>query len=274
MLSSKKYRLIPLLLASGLIFTTPQPSYSQEWLPFLRQGLQVIQLSTLSDRQEVQIGQQIHQQLVNSGQIRLSRNQNLYQMVNRIGQRLAQTSSRPNIPYNFYIVEDSSINAFATMGGFIYLNTGVIAAAENEAELASVIAHEISHIAARHSVKQMRQIAMSQGLMSAAGMDQNRMVQLGVQLGVNLPHSREAEFEADQLGLYNLKRAGYAPIGMVSFMQKLAANSRSNVAFLSTHPNTQQRVIALKQSISPQAAYQGDGLNSEAYQQAIRYFLR
>ncbi|MFM7578978.1 MAG: M48 family metalloprotease, partial [Microcystaceae cyanobacterium] len=138
------------------------------------------------------------------------RNRPLNEYINEIGQHLAQNSDRPDLPYTFQVVNDRAINAFATMGGFVYINTGTILAADNEAELASVIAHEIGHITARHSVTRMRDMALSQGLMTAAGLQESTIVNMGVQLAVNLPMSREAEMEADQLGLKMLTRAGYA----------------------------------------------------------------
>ncbi|MGK7945392.1 MAG: M48 family metallopeptidase [Microcystaceae cyanobacterium] len=270
MLSRLISRFIALFLATIVIIATPQPSVAQKWLPWVLQGLQVIQLATLSDRQEVQLGRQINQQLFASRKMRVSRNRKLQRKVNQIGQQLVKTSSRPGIPYTFQVIEDQAVNAFATMGGFVYINTGLIATAENEAELASVVAHEIAHIASRHALNQMRNVAVSQGLMSAAGVEENQMVQLGVQLAVNLPHSREAELEADQLGLKNLTEAGYAPIAMVNFMKKLAAQGKGNITLLSTHPDTNQRVIALQNSLDPSTATQGYGLNSQAYQREFR----
>ena len=267
------YGLIAIITSASLILLSPQPSYGQSWLNWIFQGVQVIQLSTLSDRQEVQYGQRINQELLGSGRFRLSRNRALSQRINDIGQRMAQKSSRPNLPFTFQVIQDNSINAFATMGGFVYLNTGLIAAAENEAELASVVGHEIAHITERHAIKQMRNVAISQGLMSAAGLSESNIVNLGVQLAVNLPHSREAELEADQVGLRNLKQAGYAPIGMITFMRKLTQKGGSPPAFLSTHPATSQRVDALSQAVSPSIAYQGDGLDNQAYQQNFRALL-
>ena len=261
------------MISSSIIITSPQPSYGQSWLNWIFQGVQVIQVSNLSDSQEVQYGGQINEQLIRSGRFRISRNQALIQRVNRIGQRLAKQSNRPNLPFTFQVIQDNSINAFATMGGFAYVNTGLIAAAENEAELASVIGHEIAHITERHSIKQMRNVAISQGLMSATGLDENNIVNLGVQLAFNLPHSREAELEADQVGLINLRQAGYAPIGMITFMKKLTQKGGSPPAFLSTHPATSQRVQALNQALSPDIAYQGDGLDNQAYQREFRALL-
>ncbi|MGP0128152.1 MAG: M48 family metallopeptidase [cyanobacterium endosymbiont of Rhopalodia musculus] len=268
------YFYLSFLVITFVILTNIQPSYSQSWLNLLFQGVQVIQFTTMSDSQEVQLAQQINDELIRSGQFRISQNPQLNQTIKRIGQRLAPTSGRPNLPYTFQVVDDTSINAFATMGGFVYINTGLIAAAENEAELASVVAHEVAHITARHSITQMRDIALSQGLMSAAGLSENTIVQLGVQLGVNLPHSRKDELEADQLGLRNLISAGYAPIGMVTFMQKLMQNNGPFAAdFLSTHPATSDRLRALNRAVDDQRPYQGDGLDNQAYQQNVRRFL-
>jgi predicted Zn-dependent protease len=266
------YGLLSLLMAATIIISTPKVSYGQSWVNLLLQGLQVIQLSSLSDRQEVNLGQQINQQLLRSRNIRIVSNPDINAYVNSIGQRLAQASARPTIPYKFQVVNDKSVNAFATMGGFVYVNTGLMQAAANEAELASVIAHEIGHIAGRHSINQMRDVALSQGLMSAAGLRESTMVQLGVQLAVNLPNSREAELEADRMGLTNLIRAGYAPAAMVSFMKKLGQQGGSPPAILSTHPANSERVNLLAQSINPATAYQGDGLDSEEYRLILQSF--
>ncbi len=267
------YGLLATVMSSSLIISSPQPSYGQSWLNWIFQGVQVIQLSSLSDAQEVKYGQQINQELLSSGRFTVSRNQALTQRIESIGKRLARNSSRPNLPFTFQVINDNSINAFATMGGFVYVNTGLIAAAENEAELASVIGHEIAHITERHSIKQMRNVAISQGLMSAAGLSENNIVNIGVQLAVNLPHSREAELEADQVGLRNLQQAGYAPIGMITFMKKLTQKGGSPPAFLSTHPASSQRVQALSQAVNPNIAYQGDGLDNQAYQREFRGLL-
>ncbi|XTZ12546.1 MAG: M48 family metallopeptidase [cyanobacterium endosymbiont of Rhopalodia inflata] len=268
------YFCLSLLVITFVILTNIQPSYSQSWLNLLFQGVQVIQLTTMSDSQEVKLAQQINDELIRSGQFHISQNSQLNQTIKRIGQRLAPASERPNLPYTFQVVDDISINAFATMGGFVYINTGLIATAENEAELASVVAHEVAHITARHSITQMRDIALSQGLMSAAGLKENRIVQLGVQLGLNLPHSRKAELEADQLGLRNLRNAGYATIGMVTFMQKLMQQNGSSVPnFLSTHPATSDRLSVLNRAVDDQRSYQGDGLDNQVYQQNVRRFL-
>ena len=267
------YALLSAITALFLCLGSPKPSYGIPWIELLLRGVQVLQLSSLSDNQEIKLGKAINQQLVQEDQIRLSNNAQLNRYLNQIGRRLAQNSDRPDIPYKFQVVEDKSINAFATMGGYVYINTGLMAAADNEAELASVLAHEIGHIAARHALKQMRQQALAQGVLSTAGLDQSTAVQLGVQLALNLPNSRQDELEADRLGLATLQRAGYAPAAMVSFMEKLLKQGGSVPTFLSTHPAPSDRIVALQQAIDPQRAYLGDGLDNLAYKRKIQSLL-
>ena len=184
---------------------------------------------------------------------------------------MARNSARNEINYTFQVVDDDGINAFATMGGYVYLNKGLIARADNEAELASVIGHEIGHIVGKHSIKQLRQRAIAQGALSAAGVDRSQAVQIGVELAVNRRKSRKDELEADQLGLSNLTKAGYAPAGMLGFMQKLLeGGSRSVPTFVSTHPATSERIRRLQAEIPPERANQGKGLNNQAYKSQIR----
>ncbi|MDJ0690864.1 MAG: M48 family metallopeptidase [Xenococcaceae cyanobacterium MO_188.B32] len=263
------YTLISIFSAAIVCLTNIQPSYSISWFDLIRQGVQVIQLSNISNKQEIALGKQINEQLIKSGQAKIYRDRQITNYINQIGQKLAKNSERPDIPYTFQVVNDKSINAFATMGGYVYVNTGLMLAAENEAELASVIGHEIGHIVGRHAIEHMRQRAISQGILSVAGLDQSAAVQIGVDLAVNRPNSREDELEADRLGLANLKKAGYAPSGMVSFMKKLLKQGSSGPKILSTHPSTSDRIQALNSKIEPSKANVGAGLNSQAYKRNI-----
>ncbi|MEP0801027.1 M48 family metallopeptidase [Funiculus sociatus GB2-A5] len=246
----------------------PQPGQAIPWLDLILRGVQVIQMSNVSDSQEVQIGRSINEQLV-TREIRLYRNPQITRYVNEIGQRLASSSDRPDIPYTFQVVNDKSVNAFATMGGFVYIHTGLLKAADNEAQLAGVLAHEIGHIASRHALEQMRQTAIARGVAAAAGLDRNLAVQIGVDLALRRPNSRKDEFEADQKGLETLTNAGYAPAGMVGFMEKLLRGG-SVPNFLSTHPGTQDRINALERAIDPATANVGEGLDELAYKRNIR----
>jgi predicted Zn-dependent protease len=262
--------IISLLLTLSIGIVNPQPSFARSWTDLLFRGVQVIQLATISPQQEVALGKQINQGLLESGKIQLSKDARINQYVQEIGQRLAATSDRPDLPYTFQVVRDNSINAFATMGGFVYLHTGLLKTADNEAELASVIAHEMGHIVGRHSITQLRNNALAQGLLSAAGLDTKTWVQLGVNLAYNLPNSRKDELEADQLGLNNLAEAGYAPTAMISLMRKLAQQGGSTPAILSTHPATGARILALQKQLNSVDTGQNKGLDADYYQLQIR----
>jgi predicted Zn-dependent protease len=258
------------MVVAGIWVISPEPTQAFSLPELIFRGIQVIQLSNLSDRQEVALGQQINRQLTNS-EFNIYRDRATLAYINRIGQRLAEESDRPDIPYTFQVIDDDKINAFATMGGFIYVNKGLMAAADNEAQLASVIGHEIGHISARHSIQQMRQMAIASGLAAATGLDRSQVVQIGVELALRRPHSRQAEYEADSLGLQTMGRAGYAQSAMVDFMKKLL-NRPSPPSILSTHPATADRIAAISQEIDPNLA-SGEGLNDAAYRQEIRRLL-
>jgi predicted Zn-dependent protease len=266
------YPLLSVVIALSLVLGSPQVTQARPWFDLIFRGVQILQLSNISPRQEIQIGQQINQQLVSS-EIQLYRNSEINRYVDQIGQRLAQESTRTDIPYKFQVVNDKNINAFATMGGFVYVNTGLLTAADNEAQLASVMAHEIGHIAGRHAIGQMRQQAISQGVAAAAGLDRNLAVQIGVDLALRRPHSRQDEVEADELGLDTLQNAGYAPVAMVDFMEKLLKKGGSVPTFLSTHPATSDRINALERAIDPARSNVGDGLDTNAYRSKIRALL-
>lgn len=262
------YGFLSTFVALGLIVGTPQPGQAIPWLDLILRGVQVFQLSNLSDNQEVSLGRQINDQLTRQ-EFRLYGNRTVNQYVTQVGQRLVPQSDRPSIPYVFQVVDSSQVNAFATMGGYVYVTTGLIRSADNEAQLASVLGHEMGHIAARHAVNSMRDTAVEQGIASAAGLDRNTAVNIGVELAVRLPNSRQHELEADQRGLATLTRAGYAPAAMTAFMQKLLTQ-RSVPTILSSHPATSDRIAALNRQINPATANTGFGLDNAAYRVQIR----
>lgn len=263
------YPLLSFLVAVSLCVGSAQIVRSGSLFDLIQQGVQIIQLSNVSDKEEIQLGKQINQQLVGR-EFQLYRNESVNRYVEQIGQRLAAQSDRPNLPYQFQIVESDSVNAFATAGGFVYVTTELMQTADNEAELASVIGHEIGHIANRHLIKQLRQTALAGGVATAAGLDRNQAVAIGVDLALRRPNSRQDEYEADQTGLKMLGRAGYAESAIVSFMEKLLKQGGSTPTFLSTHPATKARITRLRKAIESQGESAGEGLNSAAYKANIR----
>jgi len=181
--------------------------------------------------------------------------------IRRIGLKLAGFSETRDLPYTFTILNDDKVNAFALPGGYVYITRGLLALAENEAEMAGVLAHEIGHVAARHTAERYSTaMATNLGLMvlgalgSAAGLPSGvgRIIGFGAQAALR-GYSREQELEADMLGVRYLARAGYSPQAMISFFHKLKAHEDLERAIkgkkgevpnniMSTHPRTAQRI--------------------------------
>jgi len=208
----------------------------------------------LSEEDEMKLGEQVHQEILK--QFRLSEDRALNAYVDNLGQRLARRSERPNIPWRFYVVDDKSINAFATLGGRVYVHTGVIAATNNEAQLAAVIGHEIGHIVARHGLENVKRAGRMQwgvlgAVLAGAVLGGNQGAQVGQAIssmvagGYLMKHSRDAEREADFLGLYNIQRVGYNTSGMVEMFETLqrVASSNPNAlgSIMASHPPAGER---------------------------------
>lgn len=263
------YGLMATLMAITIGLATPTPSHAGLF-DLIFQGIRYVQLGNMSEQDEVNLGTQIDRQLKAQGGVQIyNRNSGVTAYINEIGQRLAASSDRPNLPYTFQVVNDDSVNAFATAGGFVYVHTGLIKAAANEAELAGVMAHEIGHITGRHAINQMRQQALASGVAGALEVRQDALVNIGVQLALQLPNSREAEYDADRRGFNNMGRAGYDTRGFISFMQKLEGGASAE--FLSTHPNPGNRVSHL-QSMNSAGTYPNNGVGTDAnaYRNRIR----
>ena len=162
-------------------------------------------------------------------------------------------------PYQFKIVNDTAINAFALPGGFVYVNRGAIEAADNEAQIAGVMAHEIGHVVMRHGTNQVSKAYLAQAPLAVLGgaLGNNSigsvLGQLGVSLGLNslfLKYSRDAETQADVLGTQILHDSGYDPKAMVDFFEKIQAESKDRaIQFLSDHPNPENRITNVQHEI-------------------------
>ena len=263
------FPILSLLVAFGTWATSYSSPVDASLSDLLFGGIQYVQLSNISDKQEIALGRQMNDQILQS-EFHLLNDPEISRYVNRVGQGLVPYSQRPNIPYTFQVVRDKQINAFATTGGYVYVTSGLLAAADNEAQLASVIGHEMGHIAAKHVLKQMKQQAIESGLAGAFGLSKSTAVNLGLQLAFNLPGSRSHEFEADRRGLLTFTKEGYDAAAMPAFMKKLV-NSNSQPAFLSTHPATPDRIRTLNQLISQDSLGNGSlGLGTTDYQGIVR----
>jgi len=223
-----------------------------------------------SQEQDIQLGKEAAAEI--EKEVLLVENQEVVAYIEGIGKRLAAAPESEQNPYTFKVVQDEAINAFALPGGPTYVNTGLILAAENEAQLAGVMGHEISHVALRHGTKQAsRSQLFSLGAMlggTAVGGDSmlGQLAQLGIGLGANsvlLKYSRSFERDADLLGARIMARAGYNPIEASRFFEKLEAEtgSRSGLeTFFSSHPNPGNRSERIEQELPymPEGPYAGD----------------
>jgi predicted Zn-dependent protease len=178
--------------------------------------------------------------------------------VNRVGQQLVRNSDA-RVPFVIKVVDNDEINAFALPGGFFYVNTGLLLAAENEAELAGVMAHEIAHVAARHATRNATKAEIWNiaslplvFLGGPAGYAVRQIAGLAVPMGF-LKFSRDAEREADLLGLEYCYKAGYDPASFVQFFEKLHATEKKKHSALAkafaTHPMTEDRIKRAQQEI-------------------------
>lgn len=166
--------------------------------------------------------------------------------VNRVGQNIVLHSDS-KVPFTIKVIDSDEVNAFALPGGFFYVNKGLLLAADNEAELAGVMAHEIAHVAARHAVENQAKgtllewgaIAGSIFLGGIPGMIYQNTAGLGL-LGVFMKFSRSAEEEADKLGVQYMYAAGYDPGAMATMFEKLEAKNKKKPGFIArafaTHP--------------------------------------
>lgn len=205
----------------------------------------------LNERDEIKLGTQLHREVTkkfNLTDAGLDR-------VERIGQRCAKASLRPNLLYKFHVIQSREINGFSLPGGHVYVTTALLKLA-NENELASVLAHEVGHIVARHSLKTLKKsqeyddIAKQLGELTGVAGDVAR--DLGVALGQMIgagfltAHSRDEEREADFLGVRTMPRAGFDPQGMITMFQKLQRIEEQNSDLLgslfSDHPDATERI--------------------------------
>lgn len=220
-------------------------------------GINAGQINIISTEDEIELGRKLAVEVEKEQPV--LNNPALAGYVSEIGQRVAGQSDRRDVPYSFKVIDnDEEVNAFALPGGPIYVYTGLLRLADNEAELASVLGHEVAHVAARHSAEQLTkaygfsfvaQIILGEEPGATAEIARDIISSLGM-----LKFSRDDEIEADRLGVLYMFRAGYNPNAMTSFQKKLGglkSSSPSRVLnLLSTHPLSQDRIDAVRREIA------------------------
>jgi beta-barrel assembly-enhancing protease len=257
---------------------------------------------SFTDQKELAIGRQMHPVFVarNGGEYT---NRRLQSYLDRVGQKIAQQSSRPNIPYTFTILNTHHFNAFGAPGGYVYITRGLLTSLRDEAELASVLGHEVAHVAHKHGLKKYKT-----GMFARAGMGIVAGVagaELGRAVGRNVGHNvagltaniltdaavnslggvmatmftqgygRKNEIAADRHGIQYANAAGYDPDGAVRLltkMQHLEGTSRPAGfdTLLSSHPNTKKRIKLAKKEVKNLDGPLGQMVNKVGFMKAIR----
>jgi len=213
----------------------------------------------VSDDQEAQLGAQVKQELDKQG-TKYVTDPEIVNYVKGVAQKIfvSADKDRPGVKWQVHVIDDpKQVNAFATPGGYLYVYTGLLMAADNEAELAGVWGHESGHVVARHSAQQMvNQMGMETVIQIALGQNPNQLAQVAstfAEKGALLAYSREDETQADEYGARYASQAGYDPHGLITFFQKLEKMEGQQPAFakyLSDHPATPDRITHLQQYIA------------------------
>jgi Zn-dependent protease with chaperone function len=237
--------------------------------------------NTFSTQQDIALGREAVGEI--ERELALVNDPELSEYVNRLGQNLSRLAPGYRYPYTFKLINAKEINAFALPGGPIYVHTGIISAATTEAQLAGVLAHEISHVALRHSTNQASKAMLAQaplailgGILSGSGGLLGQLAQLGIAFGANsvfLKFSRGAESQADEQGAQILYDAGYDPRAMAQFFETIGKETGSGgLEFLSSHPNPgnrQENILELLPKLGASKSYTNNNSEFEAMKRRV-----
>jgi beta-barrel assembly-enhancing protease len=212
----------------------------------------------ISTQEEIEMGRQYAAEI--NRQLPIVDDPAIHRYINQLGNHIQRQPGARDIPYTFYVVNIETVNAFAVPGGFVYMNRGLIERTENLSELAGVLAHEIGHVEARHSMEMLERMQAAQAGVAIGsillGIPPEGVAGAVVDIGATAyfaRHSREAENEADAIAVNLLPGVGIDPNGIVTFFQKLLeeqqrAPSRVEQWF-ATHPLTEERIANTRDMI-------------------------
>jgi predicted Zn-dependent protease len=269
------------ILILALLALSPVLMYPVERLSF-RPGFNLF-----SPDQDVDMGQQASEEV--EKQLPLVHDSQVSGYISKLGKKLAAVapnqSAGAKYNWTFKVINSSEINAFALPGGFIYVNRGAIEAAQDEAQIAGVLAHEEGHVVMRHGTHQASEMVLAQaplsllaGVLGQSSSLASQLAQLGLSFGVNsilLRNSRNAESQADEVGTYILYRAGYDPYGMAQFFAILQKKSpQQTLQFFSDHPNPGNRIRNVDEeipSLGPKKDWKEDSPEFQAVKQKLQH---
>jgi beta-barrel assembly-enhancing protease len=272
----KKYLVLVIALAAGA-----SPSYAQ--LGGLGKGLQIAKKANdvrdlaMTDAEEQQLGQNVSQKI--RARYGVVQDANVHKYVSLVGLALAQSSTRPALPWTFIVLDTDGVNAFAAPGGYVHVTRGALALANNESELACLLAHEITHVTAKHTIRAIQktkavQMGASETLSGSSAL-MERAVNAVYGNIVDKGFGRDDENESDEVGAVLANKIGYAPNGLVTFLTSLKERNKNKTAksgLFATHPQMQERLDRITKQITTQKLTASATL-AERYKKNITYQL-
>ncbi len=234
------------------------------------------QLNLVNDTEVMNLSLTQYDQFIKSNKV--SANKIETERIKRVGNKIAVAVGKffvekglPNYldgyKWEFNLIEDKSVNAWCMPGGKVVVYTGILPLIKNDAQLATVMSHEIAHAVAKHSSERMSEQLLAQGFGTALSVALAQKPQetqklamaafgIGTQVGYTLPFSRKHEYEADELGLYFMAMAGYDPNQSLDFWRTMAQNNKSTAPeFLSTHPLDENRIARISEKLPEALKY-------------------
>ena len=236
-----------LLLMVTLVLFAPLPAAAYKVdLDKLREVKEKLKpLEQTSEKDEIALGKDVAANLL--GAAPLVNDPALQAYVNKVGKWIALHTSRPELPWHFGVMDTDSVNAFATPGGYVFITRGMLLNMRDESELAGVLAHEISHVVAKHALNTMRKdalVGMASDALSRNKPEYAKLVSAGTEIFAR-GLDKEDEFAADRMGVVLAARAGYDPYGLPAVLQTLASiNPKDDAVALmfKTHPDSEKRL--------------------------------
>ena len=233
-----------LVIIAGCMHKTPYTNRSQ--------------MIFMSQEEELALGEKSYEEALSTAKVITGTKD--ANRVKTIGERIAKVANRSDFTWEFNLIEDKALNAFCLPGGKVVVYTGILTAARNDDQLATVISHEIAHALARHGAERMSSATVQQGIQTlgnvvlAVGAPSyqnvfNQAYGIGSQIGVMLPYGRMQESEADEIGIYLMHKAGYNMQEALKFWENMSEGKTDTNEFLSTHPSSSTRIEDIKKVI-------------------------
>jgi predicted Zn-dependent protease len=255
-----------------LMFAAPASAQLGSLGKALGKAAEVRQVLSFTEQEEAQLGSQI------SAKIRdkygVVQDKAVHRYVTLVGSALVAASDRPGAKWTFIVLDTDGINAFAAPGGFVHITRGALALLKNEAELADVLAHEISHVTARHTVKAIQKSkAISLGAKATRSDLIGQAADRGYEILLENNFDRGDEMEADRTGVTLAAGVGYAPAGLAAFLTRLSDRNKAlkdRSGLFASHPETKARLDALAKIIATQSLT-ASALVATRYVESIPY---